>query len=118
MKQMIEVYPLMNYHIYVIFEAGDVKIYDLRSEIASNPLLRELRGNEKLFRNISLDGRGLTLMWNISTQIDIDKLQPAHTVNIQATSYDAVNEAPYERSQRDPNRVRDIDKAPISAMKK
>ncbi|MEM9886895.1 MAG: DUF2442 domain-containing protein [Bacteroidota bacterium] len=56
------VYPLSNYRLFLIFDNGDIKIYDFKSRSKGAPF--EVLGDEQLFQSVHIEVGGYGVVWN------------------------------------------------------
>lgn len=65
--------PLPDLKLFLRFENGVTKEYDMRLAIAKAPVLRALE-NEALFKNVSVDPGGYGVSWTDDLDIDGEEL--------------------------------------------
>ncbi|MEM8526447.1 MAG: DUF2442 domain-containing protein [Bacteroidota bacterium] len=56
------VYPLTNYRLFLIFDNGDIKIYDFKNRLQRSPF--QALADEQLFQSVHIETGGYGVVWN------------------------------------------------------
>ena len=60
--------------LYIKFESGEVKIYDLKPILAEIKAFESLKNDEKLFKNVHVASGGYGVIWNEELDLSCDEL--------------------------------------------
>ena len=63
-EKIVEVKPMNNYVLKVVFKNGEIRIFDMKPEIEKRPYYAALRNNPELFAKVRPIGLGSAVGWN------------------------------------------------------
>ena len=75
MKHLLKnITPLKNYKLLAEFQNGEKRYYDVSSWINKNKAFKPLEYENGLFERMSVDTRGLAVVWNEDIDLYCDEL--------------------------------------------
>lgn len=72
--RIIEVKPMENLKVSVVFQCGVEKIYDIRNLYPVFPQFQELEKDSELFQKIQVDTGGYGISWNDELDLDAEEV--------------------------------------------
>ncbi len=72
--RITDVKPLDNFVVFVVFQDGTEKEYDIRNMYEKFPQFRQLEANAALFRQVQVDVGGYGISWNDELDISAEKI--------------------------------------------